>query len=296
MSYAVPLVSSAPDEHRVQFVNPNARCPVCGVGVYFYRSENGGSVYFDSLGWPWPKHPCMDRGETRSVIAGVAGAATKVPTRPPPEAAPGDWVPFEIITVMHGDGRTILVGRPDQHVASVGIGISKVVLTTRDMPAFIRAKPERRGIIELTTLNDLEPLEIDAFLDCTELDEVTAWERAVAGCHGDENAVGHRMSFGRARKYTIHPGEFTRANWLGAHHWFSRAARGGHPSALNNLASPKMMDGCGIDEAIAGDLRQTLYSCAKELEQSSASGELRHQVAMQEARQLVVRYAGLVTR
>lgn len=296
VSYAAPLAGSPPDEPRVQFVNPNARCPVCRASVYFYRSETGGSVYFDSLGWPWPKHPCMDRGEAHPGSVEAADTAKKPPDRPPTEAAPGDWIPFEIISVTHGDGRTILAGRPDQHVASIGIGISKVVLTTRGVPAFIRAKPERRGIIELTTLHDLEPLETDAFLDCTELDEVTAWERALDGSHGDENAVGHRMSFGRARKYTIHPGEFTRANWLGAHYWFSRAARGGHPSAFNNLASPKMMEGCGIDEAIAGDLRQTLYSCAKELEVSGASGERRHQVAMKEARRLVMRYAGLVTR
>ena len=35
-------------------------CPKCGADVYFVR-HNGGSVWFDSLGWPWPKHPCFDR-------------------------------------------------------------------------------------------------------------------------------------------------------------------------------------------------------------------------------------------
>lgn len=43
---------------------PNATCPVCGEEVWFYRNPNGGCAYFDDLGWPWPKHPCMD---TRSV-------------------------------------------------------------------------------------------------------------------------------------------------------------------------------------------------------------------------------------
>ncbi|MCU7550412.1 hypothetical protein OCK74_14925 [Chitinophagaceae bacterium LB-8] len=42
------------------YVNPNARCPVCGYPVYFYKSENGGRVFFDELGPPWPKHPCTD--------------------------------------------------------------------------------------------------------------------------------------------------------------------------------------------------------------------------------------------
>jgi hypothetical protein len=32
--------------------------------VYFVR-HNGGSVWFDSLGWPWEKHPCFDKPENK---------------------------------------------------------------------------------------------------------------------------------------------------------------------------------------------------------------------------------------
>lgn len=49
--------------------NPNAHCPVCGASVFFYRSPHDGRVFFDSLGPPWPKHPCTSdeaRGETRT--------------------------------------------------------------------------------------------------------------------------------------------------------------------------------------------------------------------------------------
>jgi hypothetical protein len=42
------------------YVNPNAKCPVCGVGVFFYANEHGSRVFFDDLGPPWPKHPCTD--------------------------------------------------------------------------------------------------------------------------------------------------------------------------------------------------------------------------------------------
>lgn len=41
------------------WVNPNARCPVCNAAVFFYKSPSGGRVYFDALGAPWPKHPCV---------------------------------------------------------------------------------------------------------------------------------------------------------------------------------------------------------------------------------------------
>jgi hypothetical protein len=34
-------------------------CPKCEGEVYFVR-HNGGSVWFDSLGRPWPKHGCFD--------------------------------------------------------------------------------------------------------------------------------------------------------------------------------------------------------------------------------------------
>jgi hypothetical protein len=45
--------------HRIaSFVNPNAICPVCGASVFYYQSPNGGRVFFDELGPPWPKHPC----------------------------------------------------------------------------------------------------------------------------------------------------------------------------------------------------------------------------------------------
>lgn len=51
------------------YVNPNSKCPVCGAAVYYYESPYGGRVFFDSLGPPWPKHPCTssDRSpETKS--------------------------------------------------------------------------------------------------------------------------------------------------------------------------------------------------------------------------------------
>lgn len=45
-------------DNGLGFLNPNARCPVCSAPVFFYQSPEGGKVYFDELGPPWPKHPC----------------------------------------------------------------------------------------------------------------------------------------------------------------------------------------------------------------------------------------------
>src|SRR5215510_2979745 len=63
-SYAMRILR----EHGVDrswtacFVNPNASCPVCFAKVYFYQNQYGSRVFFDDLGWPWPKHPCTDNG------------------------------------------------------------------------------------------------------------------------------------------------------------------------------------------------------------------------------------------
>ena len=53
-------------EQTSSYTVPNACCPRCAATVFFYRSPFGGAVYFDDLGPPWPKHPCMDPGRQAS--------------------------------------------------------------------------------------------------------------------------------------------------------------------------------------------------------------------------------------
>jgi hypothetical protein len=57
-----PAPPRVPTSTSVGWINPNARCPVCGAAVFFYANRNGGRVFFDDLGPPWPKHPCTDNG------------------------------------------------------------------------------------------------------------------------------------------------------------------------------------------------------------------------------------------
>lgn len=49
---------------------PGALCPACGAEVFFYVSPNGGRVFFDELGPPWPKHPCTDTGRPLRPVSG----------------------------------------------------------------------------------------------------------------------------------------------------------------------------------------------------------------------------------
>jgi hypothetical protein len=77
------------------FVNPNARCPVCEDPVFYYQSENGGRVFFDQLGPPWPKHPCTDRPTWRWPAG--TGFRLKEDDVKEPSSPPGwqreGWVP-----------------------------------------------------------------------------------------------------------------------------------------------------------------------------------------------------------
>lgn len=36
-----------------------SRCPKCARDVFYLRHD-GGSVWLNQMGYPWPKHPCMD--------------------------------------------------------------------------------------------------------------------------------------------------------------------------------------------------------------------------------------------
>lgn len=68
-SYSILSVSKFKFEksNPISYTNPNALCPICNKKVFFFKSENGGCAYFDELGPPWPKHPCMDQIKMNSV-------------------------------------------------------------------------------------------------------------------------------------------------------------------------------------------------------------------------------------
>ena len=91
--YDMPRIRPA----YASYVNPNARCPVCGDVVFFYQSPDGGRVFFDELGPPWPKHPCTDRG---SVPARV-GSSVKLPVEHSPSWKQEGWDPFIVSRVTH---------------------------------------------------------------------------------------------------------------------------------------------------------------------------------------------------
>lgn len=67
------------------FLNPNARCPVCGDPVYYYESPYGGRVFFDEIGPPWAKHPCTDNGSQN--VSSFEGVLNFMDAKMSPEKA-----------------------------------------------------------------------------------------------------------------------------------------------------------------------------------------------------------------
>lgn len=128
---------------------PNARCPRCAALVYFYRSPYGGSVFFDDLGPPWPKHPCTASGE-RHIQSGKPVARTATTT----QSADG-WHPMqcqsigelrgqsEIAVLLVGDGdgiRQLFATKPSAKISS-------------DSPMLWRRLGKERGRYEISTLD-----------------------------------------------------------------------------------------------------------------------------------------------
>lgn len=81
------------DELLIGVTHPNAHCPVCGTEVFFYESPDGGRVFFDELGPPWPKHPCTSNDQRMLVVRRIEiGLNGPILVRPHPFR--DGWTPF----------------------------------------------------------------------------------------------------------------------------------------------------------------------------------------------------------
>ena len=92
------------------YTTPNAKCPVCGSRVYFYQSPDGGRVFFDDLGPPWPKHPCTDNPSVKVSMSAVGGVRDSAWQR-------SGWRPARFFTIKRVPNRkdvyVIRIERPD---------------------------------------------------------------------------------------------------------------------------------------------------------------------------------------
>ena len=128
------------------FVIPNARCPVCDAPVFFYQSADGGRVFFDELGPPWPKHPCTNRQSIPKQIGREEAIVHARAQRSLPWQADG-WRPFVISQITPIDGNaTKLSGafsnaRIDVYMGRHIMASGAVFELTRDTIVLARTSP-----------------------------------------------------------------------------------------------------------------------------------------------------------
>ena len=123
--------------------NPNAKCPVCSAPVFFYKSPDGGSVFFDDLGPPWPKHPCTDP-DTSAKRHSVEAIEKKKTGWWPILREVG---PFTAIPLPEGEG-TLVVDVQGREIFIKG----KPKTFKKPVPLWIRAIPGQRHVYEVSTI------------------------------------------------------------------------------------------------------------------------------------------------
>ena len=149
MNYAPPSFGWARDSGGTveSYVNPNAHCPVCDAPVFFYRSPYNGRVFFNSLGWPWPKHGCTDnarepRRATRDSVAGWPAATLKWPS--------DGWTPLLSPRISHDGERPGIRG--DRGTGFLDLALLVGTKVDRETPVLIRtAFPDLHEITFLTS-------------------------------------------------------------------------------------------------------------------------------------------------
>jgi hypothetical protein len=95
--------------HHVRYDDDYCRptnCPRCGCSVFFIR-HNGGSVWVDELGWPWPKHACFDNEASRE-YGRLVGLSTRF-------ATPTAGVVTSVESLPSSQGLVLGIRTPEGH-------------------------------------------------------------------------------------------------------------------------------------------------------------------------------------
>lgn len=130
---------SQPNSHTI----PNANCPICGKSVFFYRSPDSGRVFFDSLGPPWPKHPCTDTSTSQRSGQSFTGYDTRE-----------GWWPFLCSAIAEGkDGQGCVLYNTEDRGLYVNTQPNRFSL---DTPIWIRRRDENRAPYQVSTLRTID--------------------------------------------------------------------------------------------------------------------------------------------
>lgn len=124
---------------------PNARCPECHLPVYWVPNSRGGGAYCDHFGPPWPKHPCTDMTKRYSPY-GRSGKPKL--TAKKTELQREGWLPFIVRNIEPLASGVIVHGVVLDNPTVRHLGSLESLSIDRELPIFIRPKPQSPGVIE----------------------------------------------------------------------------------------------------------------------------------------------------
>lgn len=185
------------------FTIPNAKCPVCGAKVYFYRSPYGGRVFFDELGPPWPKHPCTDNFFQLGKLVRVERIADTPRAKGPPVWKLEGWEPLlDMAVTLEGDV-VLIRSRSADRQRRHHFGLRSALPVNTDGPMFCRALADGSGRFEIeiafvpaaASYAQLVPTQTVVFPQVCTAEELKTWERALEGDPLAQNMVGMFLSF-----------------------------------------------------------------------------------------------------
>lgn len=214
--------SNEPFSTFESYVNPNARCPVCGAEVFFYQSPYGGRVYFDDLGPPWPKHPCTDNSRTRFTIPNMVKGLKRSEA---PRWLEEGWSPLKIHRFLEG----CAIVSCQKAVQSFDIFFSIKAPIVVGSLCFYRPA-DWPGILEIAYFTGEGSRPDGVVLAARGQRRPGNSENIEAAIKGEaiaQNALGWALSFGCGDKNV--------PDWASAKYWFDLSARQGFWVAENNL-------------------------------------------------------------
>lgn len=149
---------------------PNAKCPVCGVPVFFYKSENGGSVFFDELGPPWPKHPCTDN--TNYYTPSEYNFSQSNPQR---EWEKNNWIPVIAENSVKNSSSTIVITRinksSDNNIEVLVNDSDAEKLTMKDTLIFFKRNSSQTFTLIAFDIIKYQEVQLIFTCDTSELDK-----------------------------------------------------------------------------------------------------------------------------
>ncbi|MCG7932633.1 MAG: hypothetical protein N0E44_21680 [Candidatus Thiodiazotropha lotti] len=135
--------------------------------MFFYQSPNGGRVFFDELGPPWPKHPCTDNSSIPKQIGYNSSRSIQAPSKKYSWQMNG-WSPFFITTVSRIDKfsqKIIGMLREEEitlYINSILYHHGKIDIISAECISYARKEGDNKYKISLITTSDYTT-EVTAF-------------------------------------------------------------------------------------------------------------------------------------